>query len=365
MISLLIGRCGGVVVLCLSGGQVESLFDLGLPVQVAELPADLAAVDALLCEPGVLAPIEAEWADGARWFGRPTVPMDRFVRLMIVKARSGWGYETLVREVADSLHLRRFCRISLGDRLPDESTIRKLVRRLGAEVIDDICAQLIAEATSPAAGARRFVVRAARIDSTIVEADVRYPTDLDLAEDAARVLAREGKRARGLAGKDAVRVRDRSRQIAGRLRRLNKSIAARTGQSKQLALRLTGEAGAVLAKSVREARRLAAQLRRRARGRGAQAKRAAAERLEHWIGLAEKVCAQIGQRVAGKPIKEPLISLFDADARPIRKGKLRKPTEFGYVMQIAELCENTRRGARGLILPVSAGVGSLNESQLL
>src|ERR1044072_6825989 len=89
----------------LSGGQVESLFDLGLPVQVGELPADLGAVAR-----GVLAPIEDSWAQDARWFGRPTIPMDRFVRLMIVKARSGWGYESLVREVSDSLHLRRFCR---------------------------------------------------------------------------------------------------------------------------------------------------------------------------------------------------------------------------------------------------------------
>jgi len=52
-----------------------------------------------------LAPIEAAWAVEARRHGRLSVPMDRFVRLMLVKARSGWGYETLVREVSDSLHL--------------------------------------------------------------------------------------------------------------------------------------------------------------------------------------------------------------------------------------------------------------------
>src|SRR3954452_9504183 len=194
MIVLQIGRNGGWM-LRLSGGQVESLFDLGLPVTVAELPEDLAGVDRLLADPAVLAPIETSWAQDARGFGRPTIPMDRFVRLMIIKARSGWGYETLVREVSDSLHLRRFCRIGLWDRVPDESTIRKLVRRLGAAVVEDICAQVIAAATSPRAGARRFVVRAARIDSTVVESDIRYPTDLGLAEDAARALAREGNRA--------------------------------------------------------------------------------------------------------------------------------------------------------------------------
>src|SRR4051812_20723600 len=240
------------MVLRLSGGQVESLFDVGWPACVAELPADLAALDVLLAGPGVLAPIEASWAAGAICFGRPTVAMDRFVRLMIIKARSGWGYETLVREVSDSLRLRRFCRIGLWDRVPDESTIRKLVRRLGAEVIEGICAQVIAEATSPRAGAGRFVVRAARIDSTVVEADVRYPTDLGLAQDAARALAREAAKARSLAGAGAPRVKDRARVIAARLRRLNRSIAARTGHSKPLALRLTGEAGEMLAQSVRE-----------------------------------------------------------------------------------------------------------------
>ena len=50
---------------------------------------------------------------------------------MVVKQRTGWGYETLVREVSDSLHLRRFCLIGIDQRVPDESTVRKLARRLG------------------------------------------------------------------------------------------------------------------------------------------------------------------------------------------------------------------------------------------
>jgi hypothetical protein len=181
--------------LVLSGGQVESLFDLGLPVEVAELPADLAALDGLLDDRALFAPIEAAWAVEHRDRGRPSIPMDRFVRLMIVKARSGvWGYETLVRAVSDSLHLRRFCRISLTERVPDESTVRKLVRRLGPQVVEEIVMVVIAAATERGAE-RRFVVRAARIDSTVVESDIRYPTDLGLAQDAARMLAAEAKRA--------------------------------------------------------------------------------------------------------------------------------------------------------------------------
>ncbi len=47
----------------------------------------------------------------------------------------------------------------------------------------------------------------------------------------------------------------------------------------------------------------------------------------------------------GKPIKDRLVSLSDPDARPIRKGKLGKPNEFGYVTQLAEVTENTKTAA--------------------
>src|SRR4051794_12954200 len=154
-----------------------------------------------------------------------------------------------------------------------------------------------------------------------------------------RSRARRARRARRL-GPGAPRVKDRWRAIAGRLRRVNRSIAARAGHSRELALRLTGEAGELLAQSIREARRLAARLRERARGRGDAVKRAAAERLERLCELAATVCAQIELRLAGKPISDRLVSIADPDARPIRKGKPSKPTEFGYVMQLSEWCEN-------------------------
>lgn len=343
----------------LSGGQVEALFDLGLPVEVRELPADLAALDALLGDPAVLEPVERAWDEAARGFGRPTLPIERLVRLMVIKQRSGWGYETLVREVSDSLHLRRFCHIALTERVPDESTVRKLVRRLGAEVIDEICRVVIAGATS---GERRFVARAARIDSTVVEADVRYPTDVGLAADATKALARA---AATVLDSDAPRVRDRSRAIARRERKLNRTLAARTGQGKPTALRLTGEGGALVERSVREARRLAEHLRRRARGRGARRKLVAAQRLEELAERAGTVARQIRQRLAGEKITGRLVSMADPDARPIRKGKLSSPTEFGSVIQLAEVCENTRRGARGLIVPAATQIGSPNEPDLL
>jgi IS5 family transposase len=172
----------------LAGGQVESLFDELLPMEVRELPADLAALDRLLTDPRVLAPIQQGWQQTARTHGRPTIPMASFVRLMVIKQRAGWGYQTLVREVSDSLHLRRFCLLGLRERAPDESTVRKLVRRLGPEVVDELTRVVIGKAQRET----RFRARAVRIDATVIEADIRYPTDAMLAWQGARALARAG-----------------------------------------------------------------------------------------------------------------------------------------------------------------------------
>jgi IS5 family transposase len=106
---------------------------------------------------------------------------------------------------------------------------------------------------------------------------------------------------------------------------LTRSIRRRSGEAKAEVLELTRETGELLERSIKEARKLAATARRRARGRGARSKLKAARALEELADLCEKVTKQIKQRVAGEPIKDRLISLWDPDARPIRKGKLGKP----------------------------------------
>jgi IS5 family transposase len=252
-----------------------------------------------------------------------------------------------VAEVSDSIHLRRFCRISLTERVPDESTVRKLTRRIGAETVSELTRALIVKATRE----KRFRPRAVRIDSTVIEADVRYPTDADLASAGARVLAREGRKLAKLIAEKRARVRDRSRSLGRKLRAITRTVRRRSGEAKAEVLKLTAETGELLERSVKESRRLAVIARRKARGRGAKAKLKAAAAIAEWADRCEKVAQQIEQRVAGEPIKDRLVSLFDPDARPIRKGKLGKPNEFGYVTQLAEVTENTRRGARTLHLP--------------
>src|SRR5919106_5863405 len=139
-------RPGGGVMLTLVGEQMECLWDEVLPAEVRELPEDLARLDRVLSDSLLLSPIAEAWEESARERGRPSISIATFVRLMVVKQRTGWGYETLVREVSDSLHLRRFCLIAIDQRVPDESTVRKLCRRLGPEVVAELTRVVIAKA---------------------------------------------------------------------------------------------------------------------------------------------------------------------------------------------------------------------------
>jgi len=354
-------------VLTLLADAQESLWEAMLPAEVRALPDDLAKLDELLSDLAVLAPIAIRWerllaeAGCEPGRGRPTIPMETYVRFMVVKHRSGWGYETLTREISDSIHLRRFCRLGLGERVPDESTIRKLTRRLGAEVVHELTRVVIAKARRE----KRFRPRAARIDATVVEADIKYPTDAGLAADGVRALAREGRKLASKIHAKRTAVRDRSRAIGVRMRELTRTIRRRSGEAKAEVLELTKQTGAMLRKSVKEARTLVDAAQRSARGRGAQKKLKAAKALEELADRCEKVCEQIVKRVSGEKITDRLVSLWDPDARPIRKGKLGKPNEFGYVDQLCEITPNTKPGARGFILPPVSEIGNPAENTLL
>jgi IS5 family transposase len=231
--------------------------------------------------------------------GRPTIAMETYIRLMVLKQRYRWGYRSLVAEVSDSIHLRRFCRISLSERVPDESTVRKLTRRIGPDTINEVTRVLIVEATR----SKRFRPRAVRIDSTVIEADVRYPTDAGLAAHGVRALAREAKKLAKLVKEQKRRVRDRSRSMGRTLRALTRTIRRRSGEAKAEVLKLTAATGELLEQSIRETRRLVVIARRRARGRGANAKLKAAAKLEELADRCEKVASQIKQRVAGSRSK--------------------------------------------------------------
>ena len=290
--------------LTLLAEQPECLWEDALPIEVKELPEDLAALDVLLADHELLWPLVERWRQEFRETGRlvltegrPTIPLETYVRLMVLKQRYRWGYRTLVAEVSDSIHLRRFCRISLSERVPDESTVRKLTRRIGPETVSELTRAMIVKACRE----KRFRPRAVRIDSTVIEADVKYPTDAGLASSGVAVLAREGRKLARLIKAKKARVRDRSRAMGRKLRTITRTIRRRSGEAKQEVLKLTERDRRAVA-SARSRKRGGSRRSHaaKARGRGAKAKVKAAAALEEMADRCEKVARQIKQRVAGR-----------------------------------------------------------------
>src|SRR5207302_1676822 len=187
--------------------------------------------------------------------------------------------------------------------------------RIGSETVAELTRALIEKATRE----RRVRPRAVRIDSTVVEADIRYPTDAGLASHGVRVLAREASKLARVVGEGKRRVRDRSRSMGRTLRAISRTIRRRSGEAKSEVLKLTAKTGELLERSIAETRRLVAAARAKARGRGAKAKLKAAAKLEGMADRCEKVARQIRRRVAAEPISDRIVSLSDPDARPIRK----------------------------------------------
>src|SRR5579859_7108701 len=163
--------------------EQPDFWDHILPEEARRLSPELQAVDAVLDDEAFLSPFRSRFPSKR---GRYTIPMDTYLRLMFLKVKYGLGYESLVDEVNDSVSWRRFCRISLSARVPDATTLIKLTngpcQGLAEEVHDALVKKL---------GSKKVLrSRKLRVDTTVVEADIHYPTDADLLADGARVITR-------------------------------------------------------------------------------------------------------------------------------------------------------------------------------
>jgi IS5 family transposase len=139
--------------------------------------------------------------------------------------------------------------------------------------------------------------------------------------------------AKGLASRTATR--DRTRMMRSRARAIGANLRRRSGEAKDEVMAINAEMAALAATAVKEARRVAANARRtlRSLGAGAPAKlERIARDLEVTASRVERIAAQTRQRIGGTTPDGAtrLVSLHDPDARPIRKGRLGKPVEFGY-----------------------------------
>jgi len=254
--------------------------------------------------------------------GRLGTPADVVLRMLVLKHLHDWSFDECEREVRGSLVYRAFCRID-GERVPDAKTLIRLAHLLDEPVLKDLLAQLVAR------GRERRVVkgRRLRVDTTVVETNIHYPTDATLLGDGVRVLTRSlrqlgeqvRKRTRAV-GRRLFEIAQRSRTAGPRAR--PKVRAQSKARMKRLYQELMGITRAVL---------------RQAEGVLTRRRKSAAQ-LGATIDLLRRVLAQTRARVLRGDTRFPgkVVSLFEPHTEIIRKGKLAKPTEFGRLVKIQE-----------------------------
>jgi IS5 family transposase len=310
-----------------------TLWDAILPACCLGLPPGLAAVDELLDDPRFFEPFVGFFDPR---LGRPSIPMETYLRMMFLRFRYKLGFDSLCAEVSDSIAWRRFCRIPLDTAVPHPTTLLKITGRCGPVAVGALNEALLAKA------AENHLVRldAVRADTTVVEANVAYPTDSGLlAKGVGRLagLVRVLKVA-GLA--KGTCFRDRGRSVRRRAHDVAVWLRRRNDDAKEEVLAITAELTDLAEATITEARSVAVNARRTLRRRGGGGGRIlrALTEIDTVTGRLERVVAQSRIRVAGEipDGATRVVSLHDGDARPIRKGRLGKPIEFGYKAQVAD-----------------------------
>ncbi len=297
-------------------------------------------VDKVLEDPVLLkAAYEAlasRWTN-SRTRGRRGTPVDVVIRLLVLKHLRNWSYAVLEREVRSNLVYRQFTRVGSA-KVPDAKTLGKLGIALGPEVIEQIHRRVVAIAQeNEIISGRRM-----RVDTTVVETDIHYPTDASLLGDGVRVLTRTMKRITKLAGAAGAKLRDRARSTRRCLLQIGRASRSRAEQGRERMLqsyrRLMTITGRVVGQAKRFAREVAQGVKRCSDLFDQAAIQADRSYLEAMIPRVQQVLRQTRERIERGNTHAPgkIVSLFEPHTEIIRKGKAGKPTEFGKMVKIQE-----------------------------
>jgi IS5 family transposase len=315
----------------------RSLFEVLLPDGHKLWPDWLRRIDTALEDEAVIEVVaqalEKRWPQSRRR-GRLGTPAEVVIRMLILKHLFDWSYDDLEHEVRANLVYRAFTRIDAGE-VPDAKTILKIARALGPEVIEQLHRQVVEVAKrAGVTHGRRF-----RIDTTVVETNVHYPTDSTLLQDGVRVLTRTMQRASTVLGDPRGHVRNRLRSVTRDV--LTIAYQARSPKTRAAFVQTYRKLMATTRAVVRDAETMVRRIGQRMRTASRQTQprlQRAQQRLQQMRPLVQRILAQTRARVMGGDTHVPdkILSVFEPHTETIRKGKIAKPNEFGKLVTIQE-----------------------------
>jgi IS5 family transposase len=269
--------------------------------------------------------------------GRRNAPAEMVLRLLILKHVRNWSYAVLEREVRANLVYREFTRVGAG-KAPDAKTMGRWGLALGPDVLKQIHDRMVTIARDRGIATGRRM----RVDTTVVETNIHYPTDSTLLGDGVRVLTRTMRKIGKIAGAAGAKLRDRSRSVKWRLLEIAR-IARAKGQINQEKLKqryrqLLDATSRVVGQAKRFSREIAAGVKRSRQVLKQMALEGLREELDTMVPLVKQVMRQTRARIfhGNTRFEGKLLSLFEPSTEVIRKGKAAKPNEFGKMVKLQE-----------------------------
>ena len=308
--------------------EQPSLWESVLPPELFQMNEELTQVDKLLSDERFLIPFQQKFGTS---MGRPTTAVATYLRMMYMKYRYQLGYEVLVKEVKDSFAWRRFCHLSLEDRVPESTTLIKLTHKYGEDTVKTLNEALVLKLKESK------VVRGKklRIDTTVVESDIHYPTDTGLLNDGIRLVTRVVTGLKKLMPGIGSRFVKHTRQSKKLYLRLVKVMKGRTGKDEKALKETRDKLVKISEKVIADGQAVQAELEQHQEK--SSTVKGLTKRLGNWLEAVEKIVGQTKEVIRGnRHLPQRLVSLFDIGARPIRKGKARIDTEFGRKVFIGE-----------------------------
>jgi IS5 family transposase len=313
----------------------KSLCDGFWAREVGELwPQWMRVADRLLEDEELIEPIYQ--AQGKRYRqsrkrGRRQTPAEVVLRMLVLKHANNWSFEVTEQEVRANVVCREFARVGL-EKVPDAKVLAKIAKLIGPQVVEQIHRRIVELAKQKKVAKGRRM----RLDTTVVETNIHYPTDSSLLGDGARVLTRLMKKVQRVGGL-AKKIRDRMRSVRKQVIAIAISSRRKGVEGEKQRQRHYRKLLRLTRQVVNQANRVSQQVGQMSRYKQARVA-TLLEEMATMVERSKQVIRQTKARVleGNTQFADKLVSVFEAHTEVIRKGKASKPNEFGKMVKIQE-----------------------------
>ena len=323
----------------LNNSEQKDVFEGLYDPRLFELSDELKKIDELLRDPQLLTPFKEKFSKKR---GRPTVPVATYIRLMYLKNRYQFGYESLVDEVSDHIKWRKFCQIPLDKKVPDSTTLIKLTQKYGPEMIETINEKLLNQLKVK----KILKGKKLRMDSTVVESNIHYPTDAGLLSDSVKKITTIIKEIKEQGVATQTKFRDRTRTVRKTILKLCKNLRKKATSKKESIKEQTKKLLTITKDVLKQAKDVSRDPAQAAKEDFFDGIKALFDDLNKFTNIADRIRGQTEKVLAnqGQSIQSRVVSIFDTTARPIKKGKLGIKVEFGHKVGVQDTAQKIITG---------------------